>query len=418
MKEILLILAQAVLSFALCMGAFRVRHVFGMAPTFFTLGSLEGMKYFAFAQLIVTVPYLGDVSPGSLVFYVGSLAVMQVVYAREGVVPARQLLWSMLYVMIVLSLITILAYQILILPQAKRMLEFDAKILSISSWWQIVGTVLTFLGGLFSIVLHDLFSRWSLPLILRIGLSLGLVVAADSLFFDLLARGVDSLGSERFWSNMQGKVIMAFFYAALAWAYLRFFDYSHDIEKASRSTGTKLFAALTYQTRIAELERELQIDPLTGAFNRRYIDHALPEQIELDLLRNQPTSILYLDIDHFKKINDRYGHVVGDKLLEEIVKQIQTQVRRGDSVARMGGEEFVVLMPGTTKQEAEECAHRIVNFLGSNPLLNEPEAIIATATIGIACSPQDAPSARALVKAADERLYRGKREGRSRVVSV
>jgi diguanylate cyclase (GGDEF)-like protein len=405
MNEILLLLAQAFLSFALCMGAFRTRHVFGMAPLFFTLGSLEGMKYFAFAQLQISLPWLGVVSPGSLVFYVGSLAVMLVVYAREGLMHARQLLWAMLYVMIVLAVITTLAYQTLLLPTAKQLMAFDPKILSMSAWWQIVGTVMSFIGGLFAIMLYNILGRFTLPVGVRIALSLAVVVAIDSIFFDVLARGINTLGTAAFYSNMAGKVIMAFVYGTFAWLYLRYVDSMDDSVRSNTGTTGKLFAALTYQTRIEALERELQRDALTGAFNRR-----------LDQLRGQPTALLYIDIDHFKKINDQYGHPMGDMILQQLVQLIQSLVRRGDSVIRVGGEEFVVIMPGTTKKEAREFADRMLQHLQSHPLLQQPQTIQATATIGLAVSPQDADSARGLLKCADERLYQGKHAGRASVV--
>lgn len=416
MNEIGLILAQALLCFALCMGAFRTRHVFGMAPLFFTLGSLEGMKYFAFAQLQLSVPWLGLVSPGSLVFYVGALAVMLVVYAREGLVHARQLLWAMLYVMVVLSLITTLAYQAFLLPNAKQLMAFDPKILSMSAWWQIVGTVMSFIGGLFAIMFYNILARFDLPAALRIALSLAVVAAIDSIFFDVLARGINTLGSAAFYSNMAGKVIMAFVYGSFAWVYLRYVDSMDDTVRSNSGTTGKLFAALTYQTRIEELEYELQRDTLTGAYNRRFLDRALPEQLELDQLRGQPTALLYLDIDHFKKINDQYGHPTGDLILQQLVQLTKSLVRRGDSVVRVGGEEFVVILPGTTQKEAREFADRILQYLQSQPLLQHPHAIQATATIGLAVSPQDADSARSLLKCADERLYQGKHAGRALVV--
>jgi diguanylate cyclase (GGDEF)-like protein len=418
MIGVLLLLAQALLAFGLCMAAFRLRATFGMAPVFFTLGALEYMKYFAVAQMVVNVPHLGNVFPGSVVFYVSSLAVALVVYVREGLAPARQLMWAMLYVNFTVSLISVTFYKLVHLPNTTQLLSYDPELFSITAWWNLIGTLLLVIGIMASIVLYNALGRLRLPFFLRSGVTMVVIVAADSVLFQIFAQGIGAPMAPILFSNMIGKIFMAFVYAGLAHVYLHYVDRDDTAGTVTGSiAGREVVAALTYQRQIADLERELQRDPLTGALNRRYLEHALPEQIDLDSLRGESTSLLLLDLDRFKSINDTYGHAVGDEALKHAVAVMSKQVRRGDSVVRMGGEEFVVLLPGTGSGEAASMAERICETLSQTPMPSAAGDLTITATVGVAIAPTDGASLRQLLKIADDRMYLGKRGGRNRVVA-
>jgi diguanylate cyclase (GGDEF)-like protein len=418
MTEILLLLTQAWLTFALCMAAFWARRLFGLAPLFFTLGAIESMKYFAISQMLINVPLIGYVVPGSIIFYVGILAVVLVVYSREGLVPTRQLLWSLLYVSVVLSLLTMLSYEQLRLPDAQQLVGYDRALFSTSAGWRIVGTALLFIGTAATIVLYNALGRFRLPFMLRASLSLIIVVVIDSVFYDVATRGSMALTSAIFLSNMAGKAIMAIFFAYLAAIYLRYVEpFTTMFERTMHTENSDLAAALVYQKRIADLEQQLQRDPLTGAFNRRFLDHALSEQIELDSLRGEATSVLLFDLDNFKAINDRYSHLVGDLALKHLTHVLTESLRRGDSVVRFGGEEFVVLLPSTPMRNALMLADQMRQTLAETPFEYESHSITITATIGVASAPVDGSKARQLLKIADQRLYRGKCSGRNQVVA-
>jgi diguanylate cyclase (GGDEF)-like protein len=416
--EVLLLLAQALVAFALCMAAFRARYTFGMAPLFFTLGALECMKYFAVAQMVVDVPHLGYIFPGSVVFYVGSLAVVLVVYAREGLTPTRQLMWALLYVSLAVSLLSVSFYQLLKLPNTKQLMPYDPRLFSISAWWEFIGTLLLLAGVLASIVIYSALRRFRLSFAVRGGITLALVVAADSVLFDIATRGFAALSSPTFVPNMMAKIGMAIVYALLGHLYLRYLESQAPADNSHlHPVGREVVAALTYQRQIADLERELQRDPLTGVFNRRYLQHILPEQVDLDMLRGESTSLLLFDLDRFKAINDQYGHLAGDQALKHMTQVISGLVRRSDSLVRLGGEEFVVLLPSVSTDEARIMAEHMLEVLAASPMSNGGETITLTATIGIASAPADGITLRQLLRIADERMYRGKRSGRNRVVA-
>jgi two-component system cell cycle response regulator len=174
-----------------------------------------------------------------------------------------------------------------------------------------------------------------------------------------------------------------------------------------------------YQDRMrSDLGHALELaltDPLTGFYNQRYLSRHLHSLLEM----GQPNGIavLMLDVDHFKQINDRWGHQVGDAALVLIAQTLRGRVRVFDSVARYGGEEFVVVMPGTGELDALSAAERLRGAI--EELRFVPEVGLShplTVSVGIACCPPGGhTTAERLIQAADQALYAAKRAGRNRV---
>jgi two-component system, cell cycle response regulator len=158
-------------------------------------------------------------------------------------------------------------------------------------------------------------------------------------------------------------------------------------------------------------------DPLTGAFNRRYLDHHLPQLLQHCRGAQKPLSLLLLDADHFKNINDKYGHPAGDEVLREIVTRVSNGVRAADFVARYGGEEFVVVLPEadaeTSKAIADRLRERIAKSAISLP--DTSGSISATVSIGLATT-NDSETAAQLIARADAAVYKAKQTGRNQVV--
>ena len=181
------------------------------------------------------------------------------------------------------------------------------------------------------------------------------------------------------------------------------------------------------KVRLYEIVRELSIvDGLTGVFVRRHFLERFEEEIRRAIKQNFPLSVLMLDIDHFKRYNDEFGHLVGDATLKEVVQVIRANVRNVDIVARYGGEEFAVVIPETREEGAVEVAERIRSAVARKAFRVYDEQTKATVSIGIAVSPQDLSNPIQgsydpgilfeLLQKADRALYRAKKEGRNRVV--
>jgi two-component system cell cycle response regulator len=159
-------------------------------------------------------------------------------------------------------------------------------------------------------------------------------------------------------------------------------------------------------------------DGLTGLHNRRYFDTHFVAMFEDSVRRTTAMSVLLLDIDHFKSVNDRFGHDAGDAVLREFAKRIKALTRGVDVVARFGGEEIVVLVPDALLDEAEHVAERIRQRIGSVPfpLDRDGGTLQITVSIGVAARQSADSHAAEVLKRADQALYRAKEAGRNRVV--
>ncbi len=164
-------------------------------------------------------------------------------------------------------------------------------------------------------------------------------------------------------------------------------------------------------------------DALTGLFNRRYLNQRLHEETARALRHREPLSCLFLDVDHFKRVNDSYGHGAGDRTLYEFSRYLLAQLRASDIATRYGGEEFAIILPNTDKHNACHLAERIRLGIGTHPIeLDTGERIRITVSIGISdLQPGGAgtsvPSAaKCLLERADAAVYGAKSSGRDRVV--
>jgi diguanylate cyclase (GGDEF)-like protein len=174
--------------------------------------------------------------------------------------------------------------------------------------------------------------------------------------------------------------------------------------------------------RINLLEQEAVTDPLTGVFNRRYLDRRLHEEVARARRYSLSLSALLLDIDLFKQINDRHGHQAGDRVLLELGKMALEFLRETDVLARYGGEEFLILAPNTALDDARLVAERLRKRIEMHDFdlrsdAKGSEALRVTASIGVARLGDGIDTAEKLIRAADENLYRAKHEGRNRVVA-
>jgi two-component system, cell cycle response regulator len=161
-------------------------------------------------------------------------------------------------------------------------------------------------------------------------------------------------------------------------------------------------------------------DSLTGLYNRNFLDAHIQNIVNQSIQNRKPFSLMILDMDYFKSVNDTYGHNVGDEVLQQLAKRIIDAVRSSDLVARIGGEEFMVLLPETVMQDAYHLAERVRNHIGSHPfaISHEQQSLTKTVSIGIAELGMVNDNTSALIKRADNALYEAKNGGRNRVCPV
>jgi len=194
---------------------------------------------------------------------------------------------------------------------------------------------------------------------------------------------------------------------------------TQDLERQTSAVGERISLALA-NLRLREVLRGQSIrDPLTGLFNRRFMEESLERELRRAMRAKQQVALLMLDIDHFKRFNDTFGHQAGDALLRALGKLLRESTRGQDVVCRYGGEEFAFVLAGASFDAAQKRAEFLredikqLNVQYGGQLLGA-----VTLSIGIAVFPEHGDSAEHLLKAADDALYRAKEGGRDRIISA
>jgi diguanylate cyclase (GGDEF)-like protein len=162
-----------------------------------------------------------------------------------------------------------------------------------------------------------------------------------------------------------------------------------------------------------EREKELaRVDDLTGAINRRFFFEVLQKELDRSLRYQHPLTVVYIDLDNFKAINDRFGHSVGDKVLRVVVAQSQGHLRRSDVVARLGGDEFVILLPETDQLAAKIIVSKIHRVLSGEMRKN---GWLLTFSIGALTCVNASITPDELIKRADDLMYSIKKDGKNAI---
>lgn len=191
-----------------------------------------------------------------------------------------------------------------------------------------------------------------------------------------------------------------------------------QVEKRLRYVNDKLHGQLIEIGLLQSKLREQAIrDPLTNLFNRRYLEETLDREMSRAARENYPICIIMMDIDHFKRVNDTYGHEAGDLVLRAISDALCDQSRRGDFACRYGGEEFVIVMPNINLETAYERAENLRQTLNLLRVSYEVYSLGVTISMGIACYPENGQTRETVLRAADQAMYAAKEAGRDHILS-
>ena len=158
-------------------------------------------------------------------------------------------------------------------------------------------------------------------------------------------------------------------------------------------------------------------DPMTGVYSRATLGQRLHEEIDRARRYEIPLSIIMLDLDHFKSVNDAFGHLRGDQVLISFAQRLRNAIRKSDLIYRYGGDEFLLLLPNTSKVQGSALAERLLEAIREEPFEGDPP-ITLTLSLGVASFPDDGHTPETLFEKADQRHYSAKRHGRDRAVDV
>ncbi len=418
-QQILLMVTETIFVGVLLLASFRFRRVVGAPLMYIAFGVIfQYANLLAGSIYVQLTPWL-VVSPGSVVLFPAILFLVLFVYLTDDTVEARKLIYSVAIANIVFVPLTLLVSLQMKLPGIINPNHLSADVFAVEPRIVIGSAVVVFLDTLLICVLYELVSRVTRVLFFRVFVSL-----LATLYFDAIAFATAAFAGSPFYhdimiSQLAGKTVAALIYATILSIYLRSFERADGVRGEGRELGAT-FRVLTYRQRYEELQRIAIRDALTGVYNRGFFDETVQKDVALANRTNRPLCLMMIDIDHFKAVNDTYGHVEGDKVLQLLAASLVASVRGADYVCRYGGEEFTILLPQTDIVQAQMLADRIVSELpqalstgwagaGTTPI---------TATIGVAEAPREARDGLELVRVADRRLYAGKAAGRNRVVTT
>jgi diguanylate cyclase (GGDEF)-like protein len=194
---------------------------------------------------------------------------------------------------------------------------------------------------------------------------------------------------------------------------------SYCEQQLADTVARQIALALANLSLREQLQQQAIRDPLTGLHNRRYLDETLPRELQRAGRQGQPVGVIMLDIDHFKRFNDTYGHDAGDTLLRVAGDFLQQHTRGDDIACRYGGEEFTLVLPGASLADTQQRAEELRAGIQSLNVAHQGQPLDkVTASLGIAIFPAHGSTAEVLVSAADQALYQAKRNGRNRVEVV
>jgi diguanylate cyclase (GGDEF)-like protein len=410
LNNAVLLCAEGLLYFGVMAALFRLRHVFGLGVFVCALGSLHFLETYLAAVLYV--PFLSGtaISPGSVVLFSGKLVMLLLLYIREDATAVRQPIYGLLIGnFLIVALVMLLRLHDAAAPVPSRVPDF--QLMDQMGWLMVWGTILLFIDSILIILLYERLGAWMRGRItMRIWLSAAAVLTFDQVGFFLALYLFVGVPVEVLFGGWIGKMLAAATYAALAGAYLRWFE-------RGQTRGTPrladVFDTLTYRERYHALLERTGRDGLTGLGDRGRLEEQGPLRISDALAAKKPLSLILVDIDDFKQINDRYGHSIGDQVLKLVGGKLSEAMRGADGIYRYGGDEFVLLCADLAHERALGVAERLRETIET---LSEADGLPVTVSVGVATCPADAATLSALFARADKRLYEGKSTGRNRVV--
>jgi len=412
MTGFLVLLAQAVIYFIAMAVIFHFRTAIGIGVFFCVLGAMHFLETYLAAVFFIELPF-GLISPGSTVMFAGKLAFLLLLYIKEDAESVRQPVYGLLIgniLMVVLAMILRVYSDPASLPGYNPDLRFLDQIGFLMIW----GTVLLFVDLIALIVIYERLGALITNTIPgRIFMSLAIVLSFDQVFFYPALHLLSGVPLTASYGGWIAKVGAAGFFSLMLTLYLRFIESS--AMRARPHGAVDVFDRLTYRHRYEKLAERVGRDALTGLQDRGRFDTRGPAMLQAALRSELSVSLMMIDIDHFKAINDQHGHPQGDTVIREVADTIMRTKCEADELFRYGGEEFALLCP-KAPPGAMALAERIRTAVAavSHPGLDRR----VTISIGVATFPADAKDFPELLMRADAALYEAKALGRNRVFNA
>ncbi len=419
-RQLLLMILEGLIVAGLLLALFRLRGALGLVPIYTTVAIFYQMANLLAGTVYIKIPPDLTVSPGSVVLFPAILLSVLFVYMRGDAEEARKFIYGLLAGDLVVAALGLVIAQHFGSPLFVNPHNLSPAVFLQQPRILVVGTIALFADTVLIILAYELVSRVSPRLLLFVRLSIAMVaiLVFDTLFFVTGSFVESDAYLSILISGMVGKSIAGVFYAGILTLYLRLLDVAEGAPLGAARPLGDLFDILTYRQKYEALKAQVTRDALTGVYNRAFFDESADLLLAGSRRTGAPVTLMMIDVDHFKQVNDTYGHRAGDQVLQAIAGAIAATSRGSDLVCRYGGEEFAVLLPDTDLERgirlAERIRHEVPRTLARLHPRWSSEPI--TTSIGLACFPDEATSTEELIGLADRRLYQGKVAGRNRVV--
>jgi diguanylate cyclase (GGDEF)-like protein len=413
--QVALLAVEAFVMAGLVLALFRSRTVLGLSPLYIVMGGFQFLE--ASLSLRVEVAPGWMVYPASTVMFTATLLAVLLVYVKEETREARKLVYGLTLANAGLSLVSMIVSYHVRMPGSDVPEGITSTFLQSSAWVAVVGTVLLLLDVIGIILVYEYVSGFVRSTFVRSAAALVAIAAFDNLLFTLAVQRQPELPALLL-AGFVGKGGAALFYATALTIYLKWFEPHTAL--VGRGDVADVFQKLTYRQLYEQARTRMTRDALTELYNRGYFDEVLPPAVAQAQRYGNPLSVMLVDVDHFKTINDSHSHLVGDRVLRLVAETLKEHARAADTVCRYGGDEFVVILSSADAASAGAFADRFRLRLRDRARDGVPELgdLEITATVGIATLHEDplAHSPEDLLRLADSRLYVGKRAGRNRVI--
>ncbi|MGB3813857.1 MAG: GGDEF domain-containing protein [Shinella sp.] len=411
-ENLILLLIEAGFYFVFMVGILHLRHQIGIGVFVAALGVMHFLETYLAAVFYIELPF-GVISPGSSVLFSGKLMMILLLYVKEDAAVVRAPIYGLLAGnFLTVGLGFFLSHHQTIGAVPGRIA--DLAFIDEMGWLMLWGTMLLYVDSLAIILLYERLCRvFRKSTAMRFFVSGVVVLTFDQIGFFAALHFLNRAPVEVFWGGWLAKMMAACAYAVLITAYLHYSRIS-AIPVSPRPISD-IFADLTFRERYEDLLDRSGRDALTGVYDRSRLEFEAPRMLSAMLAAGKPMALMIIDADHFKEVNDRFGHLAGDGVLRDTASCLQRALRGGDGIFRFGGEEFVVICEDTGPEAGAERAEALRRSVETQ--IRRPDDAPVTVSIGIANSYHDGTTLNALLSTADSRLYAAKSAGRNRVVS-
>ncbi|WLR94092.1 GGDEF domain-containing protein [Shinella zoogloeoides] len=411
-ENLILLLIEAGFYFVFMVGILHLRHQIGIGVFVAALGVMHFLETYLAAVFYIELPF-GVISPGSSVLFSGKLMMILLLYVKEDAAVVRAPIYGLLagnFLTVGLSLFLRHHQTIGAVPGRIADLAFIDEM----GWLMLWGTMLLYVDSLAIILLYERLGRvFRKNTAMRFFVSGVAVLTFDQIGFYAALHFLNGAPVEVFWGGWIAKMMAACAYAVLITVYLYYSRIS--AMPVSPRPISDIFADLTFRERYEDLLDRSGRDALTGVYDRSRLEFEAPRMLSAMLAAGKPMALMIIDADHFKDVNDRFGHLAGDGVLRDTAACLQRALRGGDRIFRFGGEEFVVICEDIEPEVGAERAEELRRTVEAE--IRRPDDVPVTVSIGIANSYNDGTTLNALLSAADARLYAAKNAGRNRVIS-